>query len=308
MSAKSKNRWSFVAVLLFALTLVTFWSSFVALHDVAQRSGWPTMTAWCLPFMIDGAIVMTILSMVKAKTRGNGTGFAMFVFIFSTGMSMFLNGMHAFVAYDSSQGLARAVTVIVGMLPPVLLLMLTKLFESEIESESERAAPVEVAAEVAEAAALPEAVVVELGEARRQEVPAVTAQAVIEQEDTPAPAEPTEMDEQVVTEAPVIADVPESVMDVVVTEPGVMTAAVEPAVTELTEATDPAPALHAVVNIPADPAGQIDWIVARARSGSDVTKKALLQVFEEAGQAVSDSTAQRRLREAREKAPEAFAA
>lgn len=62
--------------------------------------------------------------------------------------------------------------------------------------------------------------------------------------------------------------------------------------------------LHAAEFIPTDPAGQIDWIVARAQAGHDVSRETLLQVFEEAGQPVSDRTLQRRIASARERAPE----
>ncbi|MEU3044903.1 hypothetical protein ABZ700_29085 [Streptomyces diastaticus] len=92
------------------------------------------------------------------------------------------------------------------------------------------------------------------------------------------------------------------------TEREVVIAEADAPVTEVAEVVESAPQLHAIENIPAEPAAQVDWIVDRARAGRDVTKKALLAVFEEAGQPVSDSTAQRRLREARAKAPEVFAA
>ncbi|SJN09903.1 hypothetical protein FM113_07585 [Leucobacter sp. 7(1)] len=59
--------------------------------------------------------------------------------------------------------------------------------------------------------------------------------------------------------------------------------------------------------VPTEKDEQIDWLVTRARAGEDVSWRSTVQLFSNAGVNVSDRTIQRRLREARQQAPEAFA-
>src|SRR5690606_3740493 len=129
------QKWSIKAVLLFILTTVAFLASFVALFIMAVLAGWAPWIAWGLPVMIDGAIVMTIIDMVEARRRGRKPGFALLVFIACSLLSMFLNGYHAYIT-PGDLGLPAWIRVVIGVTPPLLLLMLTKLFESAIEREA----------------------------------------------------------------------------------------------------------------------------------------------------------------------------
>lgn len=68
----------------------------------------------------------------------------------------------------------------------------------------------------------------------------------------------------------------------------------------------PVTRIRTIEALPADPAGQVDWIVSRARAGHDTTRETLSRLLADGGQTLSDRTLQRRLAAARDQAPDAF--
>lgn len=68
------------------------------------------------------------------------------------------------------------------------------------------------------------------------------------------------------------------------------------------------PRLRAVESIPSVPAGQVEWILAQARAGRDVSVESIREQFTAAGIDISPRTVRRRLADARDREPGLFAA
>lgn len=329
-----------VAVTLVVMVVASiFVISFDSLSELAEYGNISATVAWLWPVAVDGTILAaTVVYFVARKQDPDLKAFTMGTLISFAVVSIVGNVAHGLLA-DAGAEVAwfirGALIVFINLVPPVGLLLTVHILASLMttrgqmpksdeavdavaEVATEASQPVPIIATPAPAAiadaSQPEPVVTELAElteAPDHDVVAETSEPDFARSTVQSVVEPTELDghdepQQAVTDDPV--DSSEPVTEEVVTEREVVIAEADAPVTEVAEVVESAPQLHAVENIPAEPAAQVDWIVDRARAGRDVTKKALLAVFEEAGQPVSDSTAQRRLREARAKAPEVFAA
>lgn len=302
-NAKTKPKWSIKAVLLFILTTVAFLASFVALFVMAVLAGWSPWIAWGLPVMIDRAIVMTIIDMVDTRRMGGKPRFALLVFSVCSLLSTFLNGYHAYIS-PGDLGLPGLIRVVIGITPPLLLLMLTKLFESAIE----RDAPLEVLAEESAStepatalAVAPEALAI--SEAKLAAPAAEHVDTVAIEAPAPEPA----------LANPVAVPVP--VAEAVDSDDVAADDQIDTVATEFDTAIDSGSRLAIVTDlkpaevIPEEPDGQIEWIVSQARAGVDLSSwKTLAQLLSDGGRPLGDRTVQRRLAAAREQAPEAFAA
>lgn len=303
----SANGLASVAFTLVVLVVTSiFVISFASLSELAEYGNISANVAWLWPVAVDGTILAaTVVYFVARKRAADLKTFTLWTLVAFAIVSILGNVAHGLLA-DAGAGVAQWVRngliVFINLVPPVGLLLTVHILASLMTTRGERSA------DAAEPAAQPASPLAELTDTPVHDVPAVTVYPVIEQEPDRTPVLAAELDEQLATDERVTGDVPEEVTDEVVSAAEAMTDEGDSVMTELTEGHQSTPRLHAVERIPADPAAQVEWVVAQARAGHDVTKKALLAVFEEAGQPISDSTAQRRLREARQMAPEAFAA
>lgn len=268
-SAPSKApRWltALTAVLVAGISLLAFGLSFEVLSDLAIRAGLPAGIAWAWPVIVDGSIVTAMLVIFAWRGRPRrATVWPWVTLLFFAALSVVGNGVHTAVVFDATQGITMWFAIFVGAIPPVGLLLSSEMLVRLLTPADA------VVAAVATLSHDPDTKVTE-------------AVAVLEEalcDDTDATVSPEPFAATVTPDATVDANQDTDATPVV-------------AVTHL----------HTVEVIPADPAGQIDWIVARAHAGHDMTRETLLQVFEKAGQSMSDRTLQRRLADARRQAPE----
>ncbi|WP_353113270.1 DUF2637 domain-containing protein [Microbacterium sp.] len=131
LTLKPKNPvWVLLVVLVSVLIAVAFAASFWAMYEMALLAGTHPGLAWWLPVLIDGTIIVTIFGGAEmSKRSGKNKWFVWLVFGFCTVMSMVLNGIHSGINHDPDSGFAPGFTVIIGMLPPTLMLMLTRVLE-----------------------------------------------------------------------------------------------------------------------------------------------------------------------------------
>lgn len=320
-------RWltAIMAVLVTGISLLAFVLSFDVLSDLATRAGIPADIAWAWPVIVDGSIVTAMLVIFAWRGQPRrATVWPWVTLLFFAAVSVIGNGVHTAVVYDATLGLLMWFAIFVGAIPPVGLLLSSEMLVRLLTPADEV-----VAATVATVAPLHDTVATvtakhdsELTErvapavisggnlSNNAEISGIVAAVatVTPLNDTVATVSP-EHDSDMTAAVAIPDEVPANGGDVTVShEPvaAVVTPDATPVATHDTDATPVAtvPHLHAVEFIPADPAGQIDWIVARAKAGHDVTRETLLRVFEEAGQPVSDRTLQRRIANARELAPE----
>ena len=101
-----------------------FWLSFVALADLAVRSGITRNQAWIWPLLVDGLIVVATVAVV-ALDGHRAAWYPWVLLIAGALMSVSANAAHALVAADASvPGLLAA---IVAAVPPLVLLASTHL-------------------------------------------------------------------------------------------------------------------------------------------------------------------------------------
>lgn len=329
------QRWLTVltAVLVASIALLAFVLSFEALRDLAVRCGVPVATAWAFPVIVDGSIVAAMLAIFSGRSRRRkDTTWAWVSFLFFAAVSVVSNGVHTAVIHDASQGIAMWFAIGVGAVPPLALLLssevLVRLLPSAADTDAtlvdtEATLSQEPVVAVAVAAAVPvvadtdrwpvvavaEPVVAAVGDPDTGSWPVADTDASLGTPEIPGflpVAEPVFIEREEVTPAePVAIDATPDVAadsenDTVATEIEVVAATVAEVA--------PATRLHAVESVPTDPAGQVGWIVSRAKAGRDVKGETLSRLFQEAGQSVSERTIQRRIAAARELAPDVLEA
>ncbi|WP_294179627.1 DUF2637 domain-containing protein [uncultured Schumannella sp.] len=101
-----------------------FWLSFMALADLAARSGIASGQAWIWPLLVDGLIVVSTIAVVALDGR-RGSWYPWALLICGALVSVAANALHAVVAADASVPAMLAATV--AAVPPLVLLASTHL-------------------------------------------------------------------------------------------------------------------------------------------------------------------------------------
>ena len=101
-----------------------FWLSFMALADLAARSGIASRQAWIWPLLVDGLIVVSTIAVVALDGR-TGAWYPWALLICGALVSVAANALHAVVAADASVPAILAATV--AAVPPLVLLASTHL-------------------------------------------------------------------------------------------------------------------------------------------------------------------------------------
>ena len=101
-----------------------FWLSFMALADLAARSGIASGQAWIWPLLVDGLIVVATVAVV-ALDGHRAAWYPWALLICGALVSVAANALHAVVAADASVPAMLAATV--AAVPPLVLLASTHL-------------------------------------------------------------------------------------------------------------------------------------------------------------------------------------
>lgn len=101
-----------------------FWLSFIALTDLARRSGVAEGQAWAWPLIVDGLIVVATVA-AFALDGHRSAWYPWLLLIAATGVSVAGNVMHATVTADA--GVPALLAVCVAAVPPLMLLASTHL-------------------------------------------------------------------------------------------------------------------------------------------------------------------------------------
>ncbi|MBU8577610.1 DUF2637 domain-containing protein [Brevibacterium luteolum] len=126
MSRGAGLRWAVVAAASGTVLIAAgaFWLSFIALADLAARSGVPAGQAWLWPLLVDGLIVVATVAVV-ALDRRRAAWYPWTLLVAGALMSVTANAAHALVTADATVPgvLAGAVAAV----PPLVLLASTHL-------------------------------------------------------------------------------------------------------------------------------------------------------------------------------------
>lgn len=133
--------------------LGAFWLSFVALADLARRSGIAAGQAWVWPLLVDGLIVVATIAVV-ALDGHTRAWYPWTLLIAGAVVSVIANAMHSLVAADAS--VPGVLAAAVASVPPLVLLASTHLTVVLIRS-AHRREPAGTAAAAAPATAEPPA-------------------------------------------------------------------------------------------------------------------------------------------------------
>lgn len=101
-----------------------FWLSFVALADLARRSGIASEQAWIWPLLVDGLIVVATVAAV-ALDGHRAAWYPWTLLILGALVSVAANAIHAVVAADTDMPVLLAAAV--ASVPPLVLLASTHL-------------------------------------------------------------------------------------------------------------------------------------------------------------------------------------
>ena len=104
--------------------LGAFWLSFMALADLAARSGIAAGQAWIWPLLVDGLIVVSTIAVVALDGRA-GAWYPWALLICGALVSVAANALHSIVAAETSVPGVLAATV--AAVPPLVLLASTHL-------------------------------------------------------------------------------------------------------------------------------------------------------------------------------------
>lgn len=115
--------WTAVAGTVF-IAAGAFWLSFTALADLARRSGVDARQAWAWPFIVDGIIVVSTVSVV-ALAQQREAWYPWLLLMAGAAVSVAANAIHAVVAADADVPAALAGAV--AAVPPLVLLAITHL-------------------------------------------------------------------------------------------------------------------------------------------------------------------------------------
>ncbi|WP_052070098.1 DUF2637 domain-containing protein [Rhodococcoides fascians] len=100
---------------------LAFWLTFVALTDLAVRTRvFPESQAWAWPLVVDGMIVGATIA--ASAIVGRARYYAWLLLVVASGMSIWANGIHAWIVSDGSP-----LAVTLAVTPPVFLLLSTHL-------------------------------------------------------------------------------------------------------------------------------------------------------------------------------------
>lgn len=286
-------RWltAVAAVLVAGISMLAFVLSFEVLRDLASRSGVPADIAWAWPLIVDGSIITAMLVIFAWRGRSRRATAWPWVTLsgFAT-VSVVGNGVHTAVVHDPTQGISMGFAIFVGAIPPVGLLLSSEMLVRLLTPAEEL---------VAELASIGEVVVpmapvpVSLTAVGDTAVADTVANVRVPDTGATGAVGPVTIQVKAVTAA-----VDHDAMSDSVTVTSATGA------TEVVTPLDQVTRLHAVESIPADRAGQVNWIVSRATTGRDVRKATLAQLFEEGGTPMNDRTVLRRLADARKQAPD----
>ncbi|MFL0423699.1 MULTISPECIES: DUF2637 domain-containing protein [Kocuria] len=130
-----------------------FWLSFIALADLAARSGITAEQAWVWPLLVDGLIVVATVAVV-ALDRHRAAWYPWALLIAGALVSVTANAAHALVAADAT--VPGILAGIVAAVPPLVLLASTHLTVVLIRSTAPAPATSmrwEIAAELPESSA-----------------------------------------------------------------------------------------------------------------------------------------------------------
>lgn len=290
-----------VAALVVGVSGVAFWMSFSVLQDLAIRSSIPAAVAWGLPLVIDGSIVAAILVILAWRLCGKRLVWAWIVLVMFSIVSIVGNGAHTMIAHDAGQGVPMWLAVTLGAIPPIGLMtsceMLVRLpkardIEAAVNDQVLAAESAEAPKPVVEALSAPVSVATEVPEpsaAVVEDAPAVVG---------PALADATAVDPVVPAVEPVAEPVaePEPVADDVAVE---VDAAADSDIEIPSAEVTP---IHPAEPVPATKAERIEHIITLAESGEEISTKDLAEQY-----GATERSVQRYVKEARQKAPEAFA-
>lgn len=115
--------------------LGAFWLSFVALADLARRSGIAAGQAWVWPLLVDGLIVVATIAVV-ALDGHTRAWYPWTLLIAGAVVSVIANAMHSLVAADAS--VPGVLAAAVASVPPLVLLASTHLTVVLIRSAHRR--------------------------------------------------------------------------------------------------------------------------------------------------------------------------
>ncbi|MDN5747233.1 MAG: DUF2637 domain-containing protein [Pseudonocardia sp.] len=157
-----------------------FWLSFVALADLAMRSGIARGQSWIWPLLVDGLIVVATVAVVALDGRRTAW-YPWALLIGGAGVSVTANAAHAILAADLT--VPALLAAVVAAIPPLVLLAATHLTviltrPADHGTEPPPAVPVEAAEVDAAETAEPAAEEVTTGpveDAKTQAPPRITA-------------------------------------------------------------------------------------------------------------------------------------
>ena len=121
------------------LALCAFVLSFVALSDLAARSGVPAQLSWLWPLVVDGTIVAStgaLVAMAGHDARARRYPWALLVA--GSAISVAGNAVHAVLVSDTA--LPPIVAALVASVPPLALLALTHLLVSLVQRQAPKGA------------------------------------------------------------------------------------------------------------------------------------------------------------------------
>lgn len=101
-----------------------FWLSFVALADLAVRSGIARGQSWIWPLLVDGLIMVATVAVV-ALDRRRAAWYPWTLLIGGAGVSVTANAAHAILAADLT--VPAMLAAVVAAIPPLVLLAATHL-------------------------------------------------------------------------------------------------------------------------------------------------------------------------------------
>jgi predicted outer membrane protein len=120
--------------LVFLLAVGAFVLSYATLWDTALSYGLSPKLAWIWPLLVDGAIIVFSLAVVRNGLLGEGTGWPWLLVIVATVGTIILNGLH-------SDG--RPVAVVVAVVAPIALVLAFETSMKMLQSDVKRAGAVQ---------------------------------------------------------------------------------------------------------------------------------------------------------------------
>ncbi|QPS33567.1 DUF2637 domain-containing protein [Brevibacterium casei] len=118
-----------------AIGVGAFWLSFIALADLATRSGIAGEQSWVWPLLVDGLIVVATIAVVALDGHAR-TGYPWTLLVTGAGISVVANATHALVAADPT--VPRLLAAAVASVPPLVLVASTHLTVVLVRSAHDR--------------------------------------------------------------------------------------------------------------------------------------------------------------------------